>query len=154
MIHAPLLHAARYVDLHPRFAAAFAWLAQPANLALAEGRYELDGDRLFALVQSGATRDPGVARFESHRRYIDIQVVVAGGEVMEWTPVEGLAEQVAYSEAKDIRFHVEPERPATRLTVLPGEFAVFFPEDGHKPCCHLGAVPTGFSKIVMKIAVA
>jgi len=153
MIHAPLLHAARYAALHPRFAAAFAWLAQPTNLALADGRYELEGDQLFALVQSGATRDPGVARFESHRRYIDIQVVIAGGEVMEWTPVEGLAEHVAYSEAKDIRFHVEPERLASRVVVMPGEFTVFFPEDGHKPCCHLGVVPSEFRKIVIKIAL-
>jgi biofilm protein TabA len=154
MIHAPLLHAARYAHLHPRFAAAFAWLAVPANLALPDGRYEIDGDRLYAMAQSGTTRDPGVARFESHHRYIDIQVVVAGGENMEWTAVEGLTEQVAYHEAKDIRFHHEPQRPVSRVTVRPGEFTVFFPEDAHKPCCHLAANPSEFRKIVVKIAVA
>ena len=153
MLHAPLLHAHRYATLHPLFPAAFAWLARPGKLELPDGRQDLDGDRLFALIQSGTTRDPDPARFESHRRYIDIQVVLAGGEVMEWVPVDNLAEAVAYDEAKDIRFHVAPSRPAARVALVAGEFAVFFPEDAHKPCCHLGTAPVAFRKIVIKVLV-
>jgi YhcH/YjgK/YiaL family protein len=135
------------------FPAAFAWIAEPTNLALADGRYAIDGERLYVMLQSGETKNPSVARLESHRRYIDIQVVLAGGETMEWAPADGLAEQVAYEPAKDIRFHLEPARPPARICLIPGEFALFYPEDAHKPCCHLAAGSASFRKAVFKVKV-
>ena len=73
---------------------------------------------------------------------------------MEWAPADGLPEFAAYSAEKDIRFHNEPNRPNARIALVPGEFAIFYPEDAHKPCCFLGAGPSGFRKAVFKVEVA
>ena len=154
MIHDTLANAQRYHSLHPRFAHAFAWCQEANHLAKPDGRYPIHGDDLFVIVESGPTIAAPHKRFESHRRYIDIQVVLGGGEVMEWAPADNLAEHVAYNPEKDIRFHIEPARPNARIALVPGEFAIFYPEDAHKPCCFLGAGPSAFRKAVFKVDVA
>jgi YhcH/YjgK/YiaL family protein len=153
MIQDRLDHAARYHGLNRRFARAFAWCADPANRARANGRYEIDGDELFAIVDSGTTGAPADKRFESHRRYVDIQVNLAGGEVMEWTPARELTTADDFQPDGDVRFYHPPMHGITRLLVRPDEFAIFFPEDGHKPCCHPAGAPSPYRKIVFKVAV-
>jgi YhcH/YjgK/YiaL family protein len=154
MIQDSLDNAARYAGLHPLFARAFAWLAEARNLALADGRYEVVGEDLYVMVMTGETGAAAEKRFESHRRYIDIQVNLAGGEIMEWTPVRDLAVADDFRPDNDVRFHQAPHQAPTRLMVNPREFAVFWPEDAHKPCCQPGDRPTPYRKMVFKVAVA
>jgi biofilm protein TabA len=153
MILAALAHSARYAGLHPRFGAAFAWCASSAAAA-ADGRYQLAGEQLLVIVESGTTVASAHKRFESHRRYIDIQVNLAGGEIMEWLPTAGLAVEDDFAADGDVRFYAQPQRPPTRLLVEPGHFAIFYPEDAHKPCCHPGAHPVPYRKLVFKVELA
>lgn len=154
MLLFPLADSGRHAGLHPLFPVAFSWLADPANRLMADGRYAIRGEDLFVIAEGGTTHDPATRRFESHRRYIDIQVSLDGGEVMEWTPVAGLQVDLDFQPDGDIAFYRQPDRPVTRLAVLPGSAAVFFPSDAHKPVLHLGATPTPFRKLVFKVAVA
>ena len=151
MIHDHLANAARYQPLHPRFAAAFAWLADPANRAQPDGRHAIQGDALFAILDSGRTGPAATKRFESHRRYIDIQVNLRGGEVMEWTPLAGLTVADDFAPDGDIAFYHAPTHAPTRLHVRPEEFAIFWPEDAHKPCCDGSQGATDFRKVVFKV---
>ena len=154
MLLFPVVEAGRYAGLHPLFPAAFRLLADPAHRMLAEGRHALQGEDLIVIAESGTTHVSSTRRFESHRRYIDIQVSLDGGEVMEWTHVSGLAVQLDFQPDGDIAFYEQPARPVTRLAVLPGHAAIFFPEDAHKPVLHLGDQPAPYRKLVFKVAVA
>ncbi|MCK6489018.1 MAG: YhcH/YjgK/YiaL family protein [Planctomycetes bacterium] len=151
MILCRLADADPVAILHPRFAQAFAWL-RACDPAIADGRYDLAGDDLYALVQSGTTRAAHEGRLESHRTYIDIQAGLGGaGETIEWAPVAGLAVEDDFQPGGDIRFHGPAPRPATRLLVMPGDIAVFWPADGHKPVCHPADAPVPFRKVVVKV---
>jgi biofilm protein TabA len=146
-------NAARYTGLHPLFGQAFAWCADPANQAIANGRYPLRGDDLTVIVESGLTSPASARRFESHRRCIDIQVVLTGPEAMEWMPCASLTVSEPFRPGGDICFYAPPKLPATRLLLGPLQFAIFWPEDAHKPCCHPGDVPVPFRKLICKVAV-
>jgi YhcH/YjgK/YiaL family protein len=148
MILDTLHHAARYEPIHPLFPAAFAWLER-FDPGMADGRCDIEADRLFALVQSYTTAPAATKRFEAHRRYIDIQVVSAGEEIIAWAPVETLAADGAFDPERDIGFHADPPA-STPLLLRPGCFAILFPNDAHKPGCALLA-PAPVRKIVLKV---
>jgi YhcH/YjgK/YiaL family protein len=117
---------------------AFEFLERHAGETLPEGRLDIDGDRLFALPQSYAPKPVEGARFESHRRYADVQYIADGAEMIGYAPTDTLALETPYDPEKDIAFY---ERPAcyTPIALPAGCFAVFYPEDAHMPCCRLDA---------------
>jgi biofilm protein TabA len=154
MILDRLTNSGRYAGLHPLFPRAFAWCSDPANATMADGRYAIVGEDLFVIVESGATKPASEKRFESHRRYIDIQVNLAGPEVMEWAPANELSPVDDFKPDGDIRFYSEPAHAPARALVRPNEFTVFWPEDAHKPCCNPGASSTPYRKFVFKVALA
>jgi YhcH/YjgK/YiaL family protein len=149
MIQDLLADAARYHALHPRLPTAFAWLATQDWSRIADGRHEIAGEDIFAIVEAGQTADPATRRFESHRRYLDIQVPISGGERMGWCPFPQTP--VGEQAGPDIWFHPEPADPRW-LTVLPGSFVIFVPPEAHKPVCRLGEAGAPFRKCVVKVA--
>ena len=87
MILDTLAAAQRYVAINPRLAAGFAFLAQRDLAGLPDGRHEIDGTRVFALVSRDAGRGQAGARLEVHRKYLDIQVAIEGDERIGWRPL-------------------------------------------------------------------
>lgn len=132
MIVDTLTQCRRYTSLSPCFAAAFEFLQHlPADKP--SGRYPLDGDDCFALVQSYSTKPAAEAKFEAHRKYIDIQFIQAGRETILWTPLVALTETLQpYDAEKDVTFYATPSH-MTPIHLRAGEFTIFFPEDGHAP---------------------
>jgi biofilm protein TabA len=130
---------------------AFEYLEQHASGDLADGRVEIDGDRLFALPQSYPPKPVEGAEFEAHRRYADVQYIAAGAEMIGYAPTETLAVATPYDPEKDIAFYAQPAR-WTPLAVPAGSFAVFSPEDAHMPCCRLDS-DEPVRKIVVKVAL-
>jgi YhcH/YjgK/YiaL family protein len=139
----------RYTSLSPRFAAAFEFLEKlPAGQPA--GRYDIDGDNCFALVQTYATRPVTQAMFEAHRRYIDIQFIQAGCETILWSPLAALTQVTQpYAAEKDIAFFANPSQ-WTPVNLCAGQFAIFFPEDGHAPGLECSR-PSEVRKIVIKV---
>lgn len=114
-------------------------------------RVELGGG-VFALEQAYLSKpDTPDARWESHRRYIDVQVVVAGEELMEVTGTAGLAVAEDLTPGKDLIFY-RPWGPGSRLRVAAGGVAVFFPDDAHRPSLAFGS-PAPVRKVVVKVPV-
>jgi YhcH/YjgK/YiaL family protein len=149
MIHDSLTNAARYAGLHPLFPRAFAFLTGNDLQALAPGRYPIEGDRLFAIVEAVAARKREEAKLECHRKYIDIQLVLEGVDEMGWRPLADCHDPVAdYKPEKDIRFF--RDAPASWATTLPNAFCIFFPEDAHAPLVGTGNI----RKVILKVAVA
>lgn len=136
-------------DLPPRVRQALEYLRTTNMAAVAIGRHELDGDRLFALVQEYNTRPPDACVWEAHRRYIDVQYVVHGAERMGHARLGQVAEREAYDPARDVAFF----EPGTKFVTVPaGTFAIFGPDDVHAPCGAL-AEPSAVRKVVVKAAI-
>ena len=148
MISDTLAFSKLYESTHARLAAGFDFLRKlPADIA--DGRHEIDGDRLFALVQSYTTTPAATRKLEHHKKYADIQFLFAGEEILEHAPLDGLAVDTPYDEAKDYGLVRDP---ATRSAVIlrPGGWVIFFPQDAHKPGCASGA-PGAVRKVVIKV---
>jgi biofilm protein TabA len=152
MILDTLDHLERYVALHPSFARAFAFVAAADWAALAPGaagvRHAIDGERIYVLIDEKDGRGRDGARFEAHRRYVDIQVTLGGAEEIGWRPLADCRQPAGpFDAAKDIVFF--EDRADTWLSVPPGSFAIFFPSDAHAPLAGRGPL----KKAVVKIAV-
>lgn len=131
---------------------AFEYLARTDLAALPLGRTTVEGDDVYVIVSEAETKPPEQVRFEAHRRYIDIQLVVRGQEAIGVAPVASLVTVEAYDEAKDIEFFAVP-KDSTTLALHAGDFAVFVPGDGHRPSLHLDG-PHVSRKAVVKVSVA
>jgi biofilm protein TabA len=142
----------RYASLGPRFEKAFAYLRE-ANAGIPVGRVDIDGDDLFAVASKYSTKSVDLCRFEAHRLYADIQLILTGRERMLWAPLSSLSEVIQpYDPGKDILFFGSPPTSFTSLVMSAGQFAIFFPEDGHAPCIELGGCDY-VTKIVVKVRV-
>lgn len=138
----------RYLALGTGIAAGLEYLAH-FDPAIGPGRYEVQGSRVFAVVQTYDTGPATERRFESHRLHLDIQYIVAGRERILHAPTSALEVQTAYTEEKDVAFYRDPSASSS-LLFLPGDFAIFFPHDGHKPGCMAGGREP-VKKVVVKV---
>jgi biofilm protein TabA len=120
---------------------------------ISTGRYELDGDTMFALVSEYETELKSVRRPEAHKQYIDIQYIVKGEEAIGHSflaPANTVLEE--YNAEKDIVFY-RTVIGESYLRLDAGTYAVFFPDDIHRPCCTSGKKPSSIRKVVLKIKV-
>ncbi len=148
MILDTLDRAGRYGALAPALSEAFHWLGGADPHSLEAGRHEIDGERLFVLVQSYLTEEASQRRLEAHRRYLDIQYVARGREIIYWAPEPGLPVIQEYDPDGDILF-LDGE-PQAELRVGTGSFALFLPGDAHKPRCRWEASEE-VRKLVLKV---
>ena len=131
---------------------AFDFLRGRNLYALPDGRVDIDGDRVFALVQRYETVRTEAPMFEYHRKYIDVQFLAKGEEVIGWAITETMKITKAYDEKTDICFGTVKKDKWTPVLLQAGLTAVLWPEDAHAP--KLAADdPTQVMKIVVKVAV-
>ena len=134
--------------LHPGFRAAFQFLRETDLPQLPEGRLEIDGARLYALVVRAEGRGQAGAKLEAHRRYIDIQHSLSAPDVIGWKQISDCRNpEAAYNEAKDIQFFLDASD--SWVAIPQGSFGIFFPADAHAPMASEGPI----HKIVVKVAV-
>ena len=135
---------------HPRFAQAFAFLKRPDLATLAPGRYDIDGDNVFATISEIDLKPFGTTqRTELHRAYIDIQSPLSGPEtigVLELAPEDGA--KVVIDPARDIAFFDVATKP---VTLTPGDFMVIQPTTGAHAPGHTLDAPHRVRKLIIKI---
>jgi len=151
MISDTLEQRRRYTSLSPRFAAAFDFLERlPANKPI--GRYDIDGDNCFGMVQAYITKPLDQAKFETHRQYIDIQFIQAGRETMLWSPLAALTQVTEpYVAERDVIFYATPPH-RTPIDFEAGQFVIFLPTDGHAGGLECGG-QSEVRKVVIKVRV-
>lgn len=135
----------------PAFELALEFLRRPDLQALPEGKYEIDGERVFAMVQRYETLDQADPKFEAHRKYIDLQFMASGAELIGWAPLEKMAVTEVYDGGKDACFGLVPAGDWKPLCLEAGHLAVLNPEDAHAPRLASGA-PAPVLKVVVKVA--
>lgn len=134
------------------FRSALDFLRRPGLQALPDGKYEIDGERVFAMVQRYETLVQAEPKFEVHRKYIDLQFLADGAELIGWAPLEKMAVTEVYDDGKDACFGFVPAGEWKLLRLEAGQLAVLNPEDAHAPGLAFGA-PASVVKIVVKVAV-
>lgn len=115
------------------------------------GKYPIDGENMFALVQDPLTQawDTGLPEF--HARYLDIQCLLEGEEAIGYAPADAsLARITDHLVERDIAFVAQQNHEA-RLVMLPGMYAIFFPGELHRPC-RAADLPMQIKKVVIKIS--
>ena len=148
MILDRLEHSVHYAPLGRRFAAGFAYLRETDLVNLADGRYEIDGNNVFAIAQTYDAKPQAEGRWEAHRNHADIQFVVTGSERMGVVPLEVMTVESPYDSEKDVEFYRGDGGKFFEVTAR--EFAVFYPHDVHMPSLAI-AKPQTVKKVVIKV---
>lgn len=148
MIVDRLAHLDQYRGLAPRLVRALEFLRDTDLLALPLGRLDLDGDRLFALVQEYTTKDAGQGRWEAHQKYCDVQYVARGTERIGVRNIAFMEVEQPYDSERDVAFF---QGEGDFITLPAGTFAIFAPQDVHLPCT-IANQPELVRKIVLKVA--
>ncbi len=149
MIIDKLSNANTYTYISEGIKKAFDYLKQEDLVSKEVGKYEIDGDNLFVLIQEYDPKKEEEGKCEAHKKYIDIQYIISGVEKMGYAPVGGMEVIDPYNDVKD-RFFVKWD--GEFKTYTEGTFAIFFPQDAHMP--GIEAVPNQkVKKAVVKIKV-
>jgi YhcH/YjgK/YiaL family protein len=149
MIADTLDNSPLYRGLSPRIALAFDYLHGTDLRRAATGTVEIDGRRVYAIVQEYATLDRTQGTWEAHRQYIDLQYVVSGTERIGFARASRLT-PARYDQERDF---LPLSGEGDFLTLGPGDFMLLFPEDAHMPRIAVNAAEI-VRKVVMKIAVS
>ncbi|MEW6751963.1 MAG: YhcH/YjgK/YiaL family protein [Candidatus Latescibacterota bacterium] len=148
MIVDRLENAALYYGLSPRLERALRYLQVMDPATVAPGRREIAGEQIFALVQEYDSKRPEQGIWEAHRRYLDVQYVIAGAERMGYAPVSSLR-TVEENPEKDF---VKLEGEGSFVLLPAGSFAILMPQDAHMPGMAVDQ-PQRVKKVVVKVLV-
>ncbi len=132
MIIDTIENLSHYVALNPLFADVVEFLKANDLQTMEPGKYPIKDKDLFLNLQVAKQRTKETAFLETHIEMIDIQIPVSAAETFGYTPLCDLP-AFEYNAEKDITKYGDT-KPQTFVTVQPGQFAIFFPQDGHMPC--------------------
>ncbi len=149
MIIDSLENVKHYRNLSERIKKAFEFLEEIDFETIDPGRYNVEGDEIFALVSEYNTKKPSDVLPEAHERHIDIQYMIKGEEIMGYAPLEDQDILKPYDAEKDIVFY---QSQISNLRVSEGMFAVFFPTDVHAPGIMV-ETQKPVKKVVVKVLV-
>lgn len=132
----------------------YALLARPecalaALQARPNGRWQPEGDSWFCTISDSETAPASQRHTEYHRQWLDIQVLLAGEEIIGYDVAD--ARQIAAEERKPDLFIVEQAQLRQQLHLQPGDFAVFAPGEAHQALCAVGK-PARVRKAVFKVS--
>ena len=122
----------KYVTLNPLFADVLEFVKTNDLQTMEAGKYPIKDKDLFLNLQVAKQRTKDTAFLETHIEMIDIQIPVSCAETFGYTPLCDLP-AFDYNAEKDITKYGDT-KAQTYVTVNPGQFAIFFPQDGHAPC--------------------
>ena len=152
MISGKISDLKRYFSVHPAFEFVGKFMDEYMAEPKADGGYEILPGRLKANISTYETGAAETKKFEAHRKYADVQVIVKGAERIDWADIDSCTDMVSeeYSTGGDIAFYNDPEY-VSQVRLNAGEFMVMFPEDAHKPCVNAGEEAQTVTKIVFKV---
>ena len=126
---------------------AFAFLSDDILATLVPGKYTIDGDNVYATISLGPPKKIEDVKWESHRKYIDLQYVIMGKIKIGLAPVATATVTEPYGESRDAANYTTEGK---YLTATPKGFFLFFPQDAHRPDIKIDGYDT-LKKLVIKI---
>jgi YhcH/YjgK/YiaL family protein len=150
MIFDTITNRNTYYGISPRIKKALEYLAKTDFTKLEPGRFDIDGDNIFALVQKYDSIPKEQGKWECHRNYIDIQFIAAGIELIGFQNIDTMQVSEKYNPEKDVAFL---SGIGDFVSLNKNSFAFFFPQDAHMPKIAPGNTPGKVLKVVIKIKV-
>ena len=135
----------KYVSLNPLFEEVVKFVKEHDLMTLEVGKHPIKGDDLFLNIAVAKGKTDEEAVFETHRRMLDIQIPLDAPEAYGFIPLSDLPE-AEYNDAKDVTKYPGVASP-TLVNCKPGDFAIFWPQDGHKPCVGSGEIRKAIFKV-------
>lgn len=152
MITSTLDHLHWYSIISPNFRKAIDYALHTDFASMDTGRYPIDGESVFAIVNEYTTKPASECDPESHREYADIQIVISGSERFGYIPLTGQQAYAPYNPAKDVALYSIPGEDLSYIALRPGQFIIFFPSDIHQPEVFVSQ-PQLVRKVVLKVAL-
>ena len=145
-----LHNAKQYYGMSANLALALQWLEknQHSLANMENGQYEIDGENVYAIVNSYDTKTPQQCGWEAHKVHCDIHYSVQGGERIAYAPIDTMTESQAYNSEKDYSLYTGT---GDWIAVREGMFCLLLPQDVHAPGAMLDATPTYLKKVVIKL---
>ena len=148
MILSSLKYAGRVKTLHPLFEKLFEYVATHNLLDSELGKIVIDDDRLFINNINPECVLELSQKLEVHREYIDVHILLEGKERIGWKDIDSLTSCVqTYNSETDSALYQDV--PTTYVDLLPGQFAIVYPEDAHAPLIGNGRI----RKLVAKVKI-
>ncbi|HZL10245.1 MAG TPA: YhcH/YjgK/YiaL family protein [Prolixibacteraceae bacterium] len=147
MILDKLENAAIYAGITENIKKGFEFLKNTDLNKLETGKYEIEGTEVFALVSEYESKAHQDCRLEAHQAYADIQYIVSGREAIGFVTLNNQTVVTEYNSDKDILFF---SGETVQMILESGMFAVFFPQDIHRPCMQIEG-PEKIKKVVVKV---
>ena len=149
MIVDKIENAELYSILGERIKKSFNYIRQTDFKMLQPGRYDIDDNNIFALISEYQTKAESEGKLEAHKKYIDVQYVIEGEELMGYAPLGDQSILEPYKKENDIIFYTGEK---VFIKVTEGMFAIFFPEDVHMPGISVNQ-KSPVKKLVIKVKV-
>ncbi|HMP89070.1 MAG TPA: YhcH/YjgK/YiaL family protein [Kiritimatiellia bacterium] len=137
----------------PAWIMAFEFLSK-LSPDVATGKQIISGNEFFAGIDTYQTKNRDEAKLETHRKYMDIQVLLSGVEAIEIFPRHTLTISEPYNPERDAEFYMPPAVAPISVTLTPGRFVALFPEDAHMPSLRVDQTPVMVKKVVVKVPVS
>ncbi|TAN44575.1 MAG: DUF386 domain-containing protein [Nitrospirae bacterium] len=152
MVVTDIKHFEGQVSMTPALGKALDFLRAAEFGKLPDGNIEIDGTRVFAIVQRYETVAADTPKFEYHKNYLDVQYIASGEEIIGWATSDLMTASAPYDAEKDICFGTVQREKMTPVYLQAGQLAVLYPEDAHAPKLAAGA-KSNVLKVVIKVAL-
>ncbi len=146
MVFDTLENLETYRNIHPRIYKGLDILRSDLS-AMEDGRYPVEGEDLFFTLQTYETKPDNLFP-EAHKKYVDIQYMLTGAEIIGVGALKDMTEVESRPE-NDISLY---QGPLDRITLTPGKFVVLWPQDAHAAGIAVGA-PGPCRKCVVKVRI-
>lgn len=131
MVVGTLSKCEQYYVFGENFKKAFEFLKNNDIREMELGRYDIDGDNVFILVQEYTSKTTDNCGLEAHNIYADVHYVAEGFEYIGYTPRERAGEEkTPYDPKADAVFF---EKECEYVLLAKGDIAIVFPDDAHMP---------------------
>lgn len=147
------IHAKGDVSKYPQgIRMALNYLTRRDFTKMEPGTYPIMGTDIYAILMDIVTVPAKEKRPESHEDYLDVQFVVSGKERLGYVPYCGNETAIDGSTESDIYFY-EDIPNENYVDAVSGCYAIFFPDDIHRPGCMAGK-PENVRKVVVKVRMS
>lgn len=151
MIKNSLKYTKNYYNLSEKIKLGLEFLETHDLKAMENGKYEILGEDVFINIQEYTSKSETDGKWEAHRKYIDIQVLIKGTEKIGVGEIQDFTTTEAYDEEKDVEF-LTTNSSQQFITMRENDYIILYPYDVHMPQISIDK-PTAVKKAVVKVSL-
>lgn len=151
MIKNSLKYTKIYYNLSEKIKLGLEFLEKNDLNSMENGKYEILNDDVFINIQDYTSKSETDGKWEAHRKYIDIQVIIKGSEKIGVGEIQDFSTTEPYDEEKDVEF-LTTSAPQQFITMKENDYIILYPQDVHMPQIYTDK-PSYVKKAVVKVSV-